>query len=118
MISRLIRIYTPFICAVSAIIHGVLFINEYQGIIYRILSNLTGHSVFVILYFIHTSRKMCLWYRMMNYFLLSINIFNLMYYINIAPYKLIIYGGLVLNILAALCFLIYRITRGITKILC
>lgn len=118
MISRIIRIYTPFICAIAAIIHGVLFLIEYQGVVYRILSNLTGHSVLVILYIISSSRKMCNWYKAMNYFLLSINIFNLMYFLKIIPYGVTIYAGLVFNILAVICFILYRVTRGITKILC
>ena len=118
MISRLIRIYTPFICAIFAIIHGVLFLSGYEGIIYRILNNLTGHSIFLILYIIASSRKMCIWYKITNYLLLSINIFNLMYYIGIMPYGLIIYIGIIINTLAVICFLIYRVTRGITKVLC
>ena len=118
MIFRLIRIYTPFICAISAIIHGVLFLLKYQGIAYRILSNLTGHSVFVILYIISASSKMCKWYKATNYLLLSINLFNLAYYMDIVPYGFIIYAGLVINIIAVICFLIYRVTLGVTKILC
>lgn len=118
MISRLIRIYTPFICAISAIIHGVLFLSKYKGVAYRILSNLTGHSIFVILYIIATSRKMCIWYKTTNYLQFCINIYNLLYYMEILPYMTAFYAGLVTNILAVISFLIYRVTVGITKVLC
>lgn len=40
MVARLIRIYTPFICAIIAIIHGVLCLNEYEGYAFYIMSDL------------------------------------------------------------------------------
>ena len=119
MILRLIRIYTPFILALTAIIHGVLFLSNYQGLLYRIISEFTGHSILIILYILSASKNMCIWYKVTNYLLLSIHIFNLAYYFDYIESKYsLLYISLVLNILALITFLIYRVTKGITKILC
>ena len=63
MVARLIRIYTPFICALAAIMHGVLFLRGYEGFIYNILSDLTGHSILLIMFILSTSKRMCKWYK-------------------------------------------------------
>lgn len=118
MLARLIRIYTPFICAVAATIHGVLLLCKVNSIWLYVLGEFTGHSIFLILYIIATTNKrMCKWYRITNYLLLTIHILNLAFYAKIVPYENIIYYGLVLNILALISFLIYRFTVGITKML-
>lgn len=44
MVARLIRIYTPFICALAAIIHGVLYLCGYEGWAYIVLGDVAGHS--------------------------------------------------------------------------
>lgn len=117
MLARLIRIYTPFICAVAATIHGVLLLCKVNSIWLYVLGEFTGHSIFLILYIIATTNKrMCKWYRITNYLLLTIHILNLAFYAKIVPYENIVYYGLVLNILALISFLIYRFTVGITKI--
>lgn len=118
MISRLVKIYTPFICALFAIIHGVLSLNGYDGILYGISADLTGHSVVVILYILSTSKKMCKWYKLTNYLLLTIHFFNIGYYLKLIEYDNLIYTAIVLNIAALISFLAYRVTAGITKILC
>ena len=118
MINRLIRIYTPFICALSAIIHGVLFLIGYRGITYAILNDFTGHSFLLILYVICTSKKMCKWYRLTNYLLLSIHIVNMLYTLGILNYYYVANLSIVINIFALISFLIYRVTAGITKFLC
>ena len=118
MLARLIRIYTPFICAVAATIHGVLLLCKVNSIWLYVLGEFTGHSIFLILYIIATTNKrMCKWYRITNYLLLTIHILNLAFYAKIVPYENIVYYGLVLNILALISFLIYRFTVGITKML-
>lgn len=118
MVARLIRIYTPFICAVVAIIHGVLSLSKYNGILYYILSEFTGHSILILMYFIATSRRMCVWYKRTIYLLLSIHILNLVYLFGLIEYYKLIYCAIVINILALISFLIYRVTVGITKFLC
>lgn len=118
MLARLIRIYTPFICAVAATIHGVLLLCKVNSIWLYVLGEFTGHSILLILYIIATTNKrMCKWYRITNYLLLTIHILNLAFYAKIVPYENIVYYGLVLNILALISFLIYRFTVGITKML-
>ena len=118
MIARLIKIYTPFICALSAIIHGVLYFIKYRGIMYSILNEFTGHSFLLIIYIICSSKKMCIWYKITNYLLLSIHIFNICCTLGYIEKKMLFNTILVINILALISFLIYRVTKGITKILC
>ena len=118
MFAKLVRIYTPFICAVTALIHGVLSLSNYEGIIYGILSELTGHSILKIFYILATSKKMCVWYKITNLLLLSLHFFNFAYYANWITYDDILYGGVIINIIAILSFIAFRISIGITKILC
>jgi hypothetical protein len=118
MVKRLIKIYTPFICAITAIIHGVLFLKGYKGQAYYILNDITGHSILLILYVLATSKKMCKWYKITCNLLLSIHILNISYSIFSFSYFTAIYASISLNIFAVITFLIYRIKQGITKILC
>lgn len=118
MFARLIRIYTPFICALAAIIHGVLYLTNYDGCLYWVLGNLTGHSILLIAYIIATSKRMCKWYKITTYLLFSINLVNILYRCGFINSDYIIYIGLVINFIALITFLIYRVTVGITKILC
>lgn len=118
MIKKLIRIYTPFICAIAALIHGVLYLFEIDCILKPILGELTGHSVLLILYILATSKRMCKWYEITNYFLISIHAINVLYIYGYLDYFIVLYIGIILNILALISFLIYRATVGITKFLC
>ena len=120
VIERLIRIYTPFICALTAIIHGVLFLLEYRGLLYNTLNEFTGHSILLIAYILSASRRMCKWYKITNCILLSIHVINILYihnYIEIDQFHLFIILW-VMNIIALITFLIYRVSVGITKLLC
>ena len=118
MIKRLVKIYTPFVCALSAITHGVLYFVGYNGNLYYVLNDFTGHSFLLILYIICTSSKMCFWYKATNYLLMSIHIFNVLNAFGYLDYKDIFNISIVINICALITFLIYRVTAGITKILC
>lgn len=118
MIKRLIRLYTPFICALTAIIHGVLYLTRYDGSLTVVLSEFTGHSILLILYVICTSQKMCKWYKITNYLLLSIHLMNIVYIAGYMPYDILLYLGILINIIALITFLIYRVTTGITKAIC
>lgn len=118
MLAKLIRIYTPFICAIIAIIHGVLYFTDCDGVIFSIFGEIAGHSILAILYIIATSKRMCKWYKITNYLLLSIHFVNLLYIAGFVGFYLLLYAGLTINILALITFLIYRVTVGITKILC
>lgn len=118
ILAKLIRIYTPFICAVIAIIHGVLYFTDCSGIIFNIFGEIAGHSILVILYIIATSKRMCKWYKITNYLLLSIHFLNLLYIAGFVNYYILLYAGLTINITALITFLIYRVTVGITKVIC
>lgn len=118
MVARLIRIYTPFICALSALIHGVLSLCEYDGYAYYVLSDMTGHSLLLLSYVFATSKRMCKWYKLTCWLLVLIHVLNLSYVAFGIEYYTILYAGLVINILALITFLIYRLKVGITKILC
>lgn len=115
--ARLIRIYTPFICAIMAIIHGVLYLMEYRGVAYSVLSEISGNSLIVLFYILATCRRMCKWYKRTVYLLLGIHVLNLLYLFGCMDYYTLLYAGLVVNILAVICFLIYRITAGVSKLL-
>lgn len=118
MIKKLIRIYTPFICTIIALIHGVLFLNKYKGILDVILSEISGHSILLILYIIATSHRMCKWYKITNYLLLSIHIMNIGFVFNFITYDILLYVIIILSIFALISFLIFQVTVGITKVLC
>lgn len=118
MLARLLRIYTPFICAVSASIHGVLLLCKVNSIWLNVLGEFTGHSIFVMLYiFATTNRRMCKWYWRTNYLLLSVHFVNLLYYAKVLPFQNVLYASVVLNIMALIAFLIYRFAVGITNLL-
>ena len=118
MLRKLIRIYTPFICALVAIIHGVLYLMHYKGVFNIILSEFTGHSILLIIYILATSKRMCKWYKITNYLLLSIHFINIGYITHLITYDVLLYVGIIINIIALITFLIYRVSVGITKILC
>lgn len=117
MLSKLIRIYTPFICALVAIIHGVFYLSEYSSRLCYIMNEFTGHSILILLYILATSSRMCVWYKITVYLLLTIHFLNLFYLFGMVEYYKIVYAGLVINILAFISFLVYRVTVGITKVL-
>lgn len=123
IINRLIRIYTPFVCALFTIIHGVVFLLEKFSLIGEVPSNtlnlfgnIAGSSIFGILYIFATSRRMCKWFVYSCYFLLANNISNIMYYV--FGYKFIdaVYIAIVLSTLSLISFIIYRIKVGLTKL--
>lgn len=117
MIRRLIRIYTPFVCAIFALAHGVLSLTGYKGLVYHVFGEIAGHSILLLLYVLATSTpRMNKWYRRSIYLLLSIHVLNLIYLTGALNYYALIYAGIVLNILAVISFLIYRFYVGITKI--
>jgi hypothetical protein len=118
VIRRFIRIYTPFICAIVAIIHGIMFLQGKDSEFVCLLGDLTGHSIIVIVYIIATSKRMCRWYKYTCWLLLITHVINISYVIFDIDYYRILNAGIVTNFISVLTFLIYRIKVGITKILC
>lgn len=80
LLIRLIRIYTPFICTIMALVNGVLFIGGMPKLpVIYFFATLTGNSVFVDLYMLVTSMRMCIWYRLNLLCLLFIQISGMVY---------------------------------------
>lgn len=118
MLRRFIRIYTPFICAIAAIVHGIIFLQGKDSEFLCLLGDITGHSIIMIAYILSSSRRMCRWYKYTCYLLLFSHAINISYVIFDIDYYRIINAGLVINFISVITFLVYRIKLGITKILC
>lgn len=118
MVRRLIRIYTPFVCALVALAHGVLSLTGYEGLAYYVFSELAGHSILLLVYMLATSSpKINIWYKRSIYLLMSIHALNLLFIAGYAPYYAVIYAGIVLNIASIVAFLVYRAYVGFTNVL-
>lgn len=118
IIKRIVKIYTPFVCAALAITHGVLYLLKCDYKILYVISDLTGHSILLLLYILCTCSKMCIWYKSTVYLLMANHLVNVFYYMGVLDYLGLIYYAIVLNTLAVITFLIYRVSVGITKFLC
>lgn len=115
LLYNLVKLYTPFICAIIAIIHGVCYFLEINTRGIYVLGELTGHSILVLLFILYYSRKMCKWYKFSVKILMLLHVSNILYYMGIIPPKSVIYVSLVLNILALMCWLIFITTRNMSK---
>lgn len=116
--KRLIKIYTPFICALIAIIHGVLYFCKYKGTIWYLFNDVTGHSILLVLYVLSTSKNMCVWYKATCWFLILMHVPNILYTYKFFTIDTVMYLTIIIGLFALLSFLIYRVSVGITKILC
>lgn len=77
---RFIRIYTPFICTIMALLNGVLFMKGATEIsLINLLAAISGNSIIVVLYMFVTSMRMCIWYKLNLLCLLLTQICGLMY---------------------------------------
>lgn len=119
ILRRLIRIYTPFICSIVAIINGVIYLKgiDLPNFDY-IMSETTGHSFLLVLYMLSTSKGMCIWYKLNLLCLLLIHVDGTIYYFSDMEFNSYCYGIIIISIIGLLFFLLYRITVGITKFLC
>lgn len=117
LLIRFIRIYTPFICTVMALLNGVLFMRGITEIpaIY-LMATLTGNSVLVDLYMFATSMRMCIWYKLNLLCLLLVQICGLMYnYLGIDT-SLYLWVVVLLSATGILFFLIFRIFYNVTRV--
>ena len=114
---RILRIYTPFICTVMALVNGVLFmrgITELPAI--YLMATLTGNSVLVDLYMFATSMRMCIWYKLNLLCLLLIQISSLMYnYYNLDT-SLYLWVTVLFAAIGIVFFLIFRIFYNVTRL--
>lgn len=115
---RLIRIYTPFICTVMALLNGVLSIKGVTELpaIY-LMTTLTGNSVLVDLYMFATSMRMCVWYKLNLLCLLLIQICGLVYNYYDIDTSLYLWTLVLLSAMGILFFLIFRISYSVTRYL-
>ena len=117
LLIRLIRIYTPFICTLMALVNGVLFmrgITELPAI--YLMATLTGNSVLVDLYMFATSMRMCIWYKLNLLCLLLIQISGLMYnYYNLDT-SLYLRVTVLFAAIGIVFFLIFRIFYNVTRL--
>lgn len=65
VLRRLVRLYAPFICTITAYIHGYKFLNGSltDSFVYNCSIN-AGFSVIMILYVMATAKRMCIWYKL------------------------------------------------------
>lgn len=114
---RFIRIYTPFICTVMALLNGVLFmrgITELPAI--YLMATLTGNSVLVDLYMFATSMRMCIWYKLNLLCLLLIQICGLMYNYYDIDTSLYLWVVVLLSAMGVMFFMIFRIFYNVTRL--
>lgn len=120
LLARFIRVYTPFICTLMALINGVLFYSPIEYKVFKYLGSATcGYSVIVTLYFFATSRRMCIWYKLNLTCLLLIQILGIVYYFTRMEFNTYIYSTVLLSAFGIMCFLIFRLFYVVTdSLLC
>lgn len=119
ILLRLIRIYTPFICVLTSLIYGVMYLKgvTFENFDY-IMSTMTGNSILMVLFMFSCSKTMCIWYKLNLISLLLIHVTSLLYFYTELPFTLYCYFVILLAAFGLISFIIYRVTVGITKILC
>lgn len=120
MLRRLIKQYTPFICAIISAIHGVMFLCKVGSVeAFQTMGNTSGYSLILLAYVWAHSKKMCKWYKSSIIMLALVNVLNIMYYnTSFVALWLVLYGGLILNIASMMCWLIFITIRTISKTVC
>lgn len=114
---RILRIYTPFICTVMALVNGVLFLRGETALpVIDLLSTVSGNSIIVVLYMFVSSMRMCIWYKLNLLFLLLIQISGLMYnYYNLDT-SLYLWVTVLFAAIGIVFFLIFRIFYNVTRL--
>lgn len=114
---RFLRIYTPFICTLMALLNGVLFIGEYpMGDFAFVASATTGNSILVDVYILTTSLKMCIWYKLNLLCLLLIQICGLLYHHYSMDVSLYVWVVTLLAATGIMFFLIFRVFYKVTSL--
>lgn len=117
LLVRFVRVYTPFICTVMALVNGVLFLKgatELSAI--YLMATLTGNSVLVNLYMLATSLRMCIWYKANLFCLLLIQVCGLLYSYFHIDTSLYLWIVTLLAALGVMCFLIFRALYRVTSL--
>ena len=117
LLIRFIRIYTPFICTVMALLNGVLFMKGATGIpLIDLLATVSGNSIIVVLYMFVTSMRMCIWYKLNLLCLLLTQICGLMYNYYDIDTSLYLWVVVLLSAMGVMFFLIFRIFYNVTRL--
>lgn len=114
---RILRIYTPFICTVMALVNGVLFLRGETALpVIDLLPTVSGNSIIVVLYMFVSSMRMCIWYKLNLLCLLLIQISSLMYnYYNLDT-SLYLWVTVLFAAIGIVFFLIFRIFYNVTRL--
>lgn len=114
---RFIRIYTPFICTIMALLNGVLFMKGATEIsLINLLAAISGNSIIVVLYMFVTSMRMCIWYKLNLLCLLLTQICGLMYNYYDIDTSLYLWVVVLLSAMGVVFFLIFRIFYNVTRL--
>lgn len=105
-----IRVYTPLILSVLALLNAVLFMSEEENCetVY-LIANMASSSLLIDIYIFSVSRRMCIWYKLNIICLILIHISGLIYngaWIDESIYPYII---AVFSAIGIIFFLIFRI---------
>lgn len=116
LLLRIVRVYTPFICSIMALVNGVLFIRGVEAIpLIDLLSTVAGGSILVIIYMVATSLKMCIWYKLNLLCLLIIQISGLLYTYFTIDDSLYMWVVTLLAAMGVMFFLVFRLFYTVTR---
>lgn len=114
---RFIRIYTPFICTIMALLNGVLFMKGATELsLINLLAAISGNSIIVVLYMFVTSMRMCIWYKLNLLCLLLTQICGLMHNYYDIDTSLYLWVVVLLSAMGVMFFLIFRIFYNVTRL--
>ena len=117
MLKRFIRIYTPLICTIMALVNGVFFMKGVTELptIY-LMATLSGNSILVDVYMFSASTKMCIWYKLNLLCLLLIQVCGLAYDYYGISISLYLWIVVMLAAMGILFFLIFRFFYSVTQL--
>lgn len=114
---RLIRIYTPFICTLMALVNGVKLLSETATENFLYMSSATtGFSILVVTYFFAVSERMCIWYKLNLLCLLGVQLCGIAY--NYLDIDMTLYANsiVLLSALGIVTFLVFRVFYQVTSL--
>lgn len=112
---KFIKLYTPFILAFTAFIHGVLLLLKVKTVLYYLFNCVTGNSLLLMLFVLVHSKRMCKWYKLSIYLLMMIHINNALTYIGVLSRTNCLYVTLFITAGAMIFWLMFITTKNITK---
>lgn len=110
LVVRFLRIYTPFICTLMALLDGVYFMSGAPMDNFAfIISALTGNSILLDIYMLVVSLRMCIWYKLNLLCLLLTQICGVLYNYYDIDASLYLWTVVLLSACGIICFLVFRI---------